>query len=73
MSGPYQGRDLSNCGIGRLHVAINCGVLSVKPPFEGVTGHPQNTLTIGGESLKGVLCKFLHYNNSQLYVIVSDF
>ena len=30
MSGPYQGRDLSNCGVGRLHVAINCGVLSVK-------------------------------------------
>ena len=30
MSGPYQGRDLFNCGVGRLHVAINCGVLSVK-------------------------------------------
>ena len=30
MSGPYQGRDLSNCGVGRLRVAINCGVLSVK-------------------------------------------
>ena len=29
MSGPYQGRDLSNCGVGRLPVAINCGVLSV--------------------------------------------
>ena len=29
MSGPYQGRDLSNCGVGRLRVAINCGVLSV--------------------------------------------
>ena len=28
MSGPYQGRDLSNCGVGRLRVAINCGVLS---------------------------------------------
>ena len=34
MSGPYQGRDLSNCGVGRLCVAINCGVLSVKSaPF----------------------------------------
>ena len=32
MSGPYQGRDLSNCGVGRLRVAINCGVLSVKLP-----------------------------------------
>ena len=30
MSGPYQGRDLSNCGVGRHRVAINCGVLSVK-------------------------------------------
>ena len=29
MSGPYEGRDLSNCGVGRLRVAINCGVLSV--------------------------------------------
>ena len=29
MSGPYQGQDLSNCGVGRLRVAINCGVLSV--------------------------------------------
>ena len=29
MFGPYQGRDLSNCGVGRLRVAINCGVLSV--------------------------------------------
>ena len=29
MSGPYQRRDLSNCGAGRLlRVAINCGVLS---------------------------------------------
>ena len=30
MSGPYQGRDLSNCSVVRLRVAINCGVLSVK-------------------------------------------
>ena len=52
----------------------------LKPPFEGVTGHPQNTLTSGSESLKGVLCKYFHilfkvshYTiNSQLYVIVSD-
>ena len=44
-----------------------------KPPFEGVTGHPQNTLTSGSESLKEVLCKYLYYINYQLYVIVSDF
>ena len=29
MSGPYQGLDLSNCGVGRLRVAINCGVLTL--------------------------------------------
>ena len=29
MSGPYQGRDQSNCGVGRLRVAINCGILSI--------------------------------------------
>ena len=33
VSGPYQGRDLSNCGVGRLRVAINCGILSVKGEF----------------------------------------
>ena len=36
MSGPFQGRDLSNCGVGRLRVAINCGVLSVKYQSEWV-------------------------------------
>ena len=25
----------------------------LKPPFEGVSGHPQNNLTSGSESLKG--------------------
>ena len=30
MSGPYQKQDLSNCGAGRLWVASNFGVLSVK-------------------------------------------
>ena len=34
--------------------------LKIKPPFEGVTGHPQNTLTSGSESLNGLLCKYLH-------------
>ena len=34
MSGPYQGRNLSNCGVGRLRVAFNCGVLSVKQSFQ---------------------------------------
>ena len=36
MSGPYQGRDLSNCGVGRLRVAINCGVLSVKDSYNNI-------------------------------------
>ena len=32
MSGPYQRRDLINCGTGRLRVANDCGVLSVTRP-----------------------------------------
>ena len=36
VSGPYQRRDLSNCGARRLHVAINCGVVNVKLPRVGV-------------------------------------
>ena len=35
MTGPYEGRDLSNCGVGRLRVAINCGILSVKERHGG--------------------------------------
>ena len=58
-----------------VHFAHICayGVETVKPPFESVTGHSQNTHISGRESLKGVLCKYLHSINSQLYVIVSDF
>ena len=56
-----------------VHSSTTPNRVFLKPPFEGVTGHPQNTLTIGSESLKGVLCKYLHSINSQLYVIVSDF
>ena len=39
MSGPYQGRDLSNCSIGRLCVAINCGILSVKEGYLNLLLH----------------------------------
>ena len=52
-----------------VHSSTTPNRVSLKPLFEGVTGHPQNTLTIGSESL---LCKYLHTINSQLYVIVSD-
>ena len=45
MSGPYQGRDLSNCGVGRLRVAINCGVLSVKRS-------PETAIFTSGKSSK---------------------
>ena len=37
MSGPYQGRDLSNCSVGRLSVAINCGALSAIGKSDVVT------------------------------------
>ena len=62
----------SSLGCLNLHSSTTPNRVLLKPPFEGVTGHPQNTLTIGSESLKGVLCKFLHSINSQ-QVIVSDF
>ena len=60
-------------GCMNVHSSTTPNRVFLKPPFEGVTGHPQNTLTNGSESLKGVLCKYLHSINSQLYVIVSDF
>ena len=40
-----------------IHSSTTPNRVFFKPPFEGVTGHPQNTLTSGIESLKGVLCK----------------
>ena len=56
-----------------VHSSTTPNRVLLKPLFKGVTGHPQNTLTNGSESLKGVLCKYLHSINSQLYVIVYDF
>ena len=47
-----------------VHSSTTPNRVFLKPPFEGVTGHPQNTLTSGSESLKGVLCKYLHSINS---------
>ena len=37
-----------------VHSSTTPNRVFLKPPFESVTGHPQNTLTIGSESLKGV-------------------
>ena len=62
----------SHLGCSNVHSSTTPNRVFLKPPFEGVTGHPQNTLTIGSESLKGVLWKYLHSIYSQLYVIVSD-
>ena len=47
MSGPYQGRDLSNCGVGRLRIAINCGVLSVKDGYLNLLLHSKNVVKRG--------------------------
>ena len=47
-----------------VHSSTTPNKVFLKPPFEGVTGHPQNTLTSGSESLNGVLCKYLHSINS---------
>ena len=40
MSGSHQRRDLSNCGAGRLCVANDFGILSVKEPAYQVTSEP---------------------------------
>ena len=44
MSSPYQSQmwDLSNCGAGRLHVAINCSILSVKATIQILSHFYQN-------------------------------
>ena len=34
-SNPYQRWDISNCGTGRLRVAINCGIVSVNRDIGG--------------------------------------
>ena len=47
-----------------VHSSTTPNRMFLKPPPEGVTGHPQNTLTSGSESLKGMLCKYLHTINS---------
>ena len=50
MSGPYQGRDLSNCSIGRICVAINCGILNVNILLCAIYHHKINYL-IGREKV----------------------
>ena len=64
MSGPYQGRDLSNCGVGRLRVAINCGVLSVnaihflyRKLFISLTSLPQSDRVHYNLLVNQFLCK----------------
>ena len=67
--GPVATSKWNSClGCLNVHSSTTPNRVLLKPPFEGVTGHPQNTLTIGSESLKGVLCKFVHSINSQLYM-----
>ena len=50
----------SSLGCLYVHSSTTPNRVFLKPPFEGVTGHPQNTLTSGSESLKGVLCKYFY-------------
>ena len=47
-----------------VHSSTTPNRVFLKPPLEGVTGHPQNTIISDSESLKGVLCKYLHSINS---------
>ena len=71
MSGPYQGRDLSNCGVGRLRVAINCGVLSVKKQEFTCQIHGLHMPKVM-ESLTILGCVEHIIFNSNLYAIVID-
>ena len=59
----------SSWGCLNVHSSTTPNRVFLKPAFEGVAEHPQNTLTSSSESLKGMLCKYLHSINSQLYVI----
>ena len=80
-NGVFQNRCL---GCLNIHSSTTPNKVFLKPPCEGVTGHPQNTLKSGRESLKVVLCKYFHISfsttigitlysiNSQLYVNLSD-
>ena len=43
-----------------VHSSTTPNRVFLKLPFEGVTDHPQKTLTSASESLKGVLCKHFH-------------
>ena len=63
-----------------VHSSTTPNRVLLKPSFDGVTGHPQNTLTSAGESLKGDANASvyhlahpkgvkLHLINSHLYVI----
>ena len=68
MSGPYQGLDLSNCGVGRLRVAINRGVLSVKVGSQlsehvGTEGYSDNKNSRITETLKNNIswCSINHF------------
>ena len=56
-------RVFQNSFLGVLHVhsSTTPNRMFLKPPFEGVTEHPQNTLPSGSESLKVVLCKNCTY------------
>ena len=51
-------------GVLTVHSSTTPNRVFIKPPFEGVTGHPQNTLTSDSESLKRVLCKYFHISFS---------
>ena len=60
MSSPYQGWDLSHCGVGRLRVAINCGVLSVKH----IGSKCSSSLFIATQKATFFLCNVIHQLSS---------
>ena len=68
-NGVFRNRCL---GCLNVHSSTTPNRVFLKPPFEGVTGHPRTALQVAVNHLKG--CYANNYTiNSQLYIIVSDF
>ena len=49
-----------------VHSSTTPNRVFLKPPFEGVTGHPENTLTSGSELLNGC------YANTYILLILNS-
>ena len=64
----------SSLGCLNIHSSTTPNRVFLKPPYDGVTGHPQNTLKVAVNHSKECYANtsIYHSANSQLYVIVSN-